>query len=124
MELENDCEWEPTLVDVLYPDVSIIELKTEPEKEKEPEKELEKEPEKEDSSVPVPALEIEPEKEKSPVASEYKCPGRPRRKPKKSLKPHTQDMILEGVYWTDSGPELIKDGCLLVGLTSDVIDLD
>ena len=48
-----------------------------------------------------------------------------RRKLTKRLKPRTQDMILEGVYWTDnSEPESVEDGYLLLGLTRDIIDLD
>ena len=36
----------------------------------------------------------------------------------------TQDMIEEGLRYSDeSGPESIEDGCLLLGLTRDVIDL-
>ena len=34
-------------------------------------------------------------------------------------------MIEAGTYWSDeSPPESIEDGCLLLGLTQDVIDLD
>ena len=111
MELETDCEWDPDLADVLYSDVSLVELK----------------PEREDSLVPEPAPEIEREKEKLPVASGSRCkrstaPGRPRRNPKKLLKPRTQDMILDGVYWTDSKPESIEDGCLLLAMLSTWTD--
>ena len=36
----------------------------------------------------------------------------------------TQDMIEGGTYFSDeSAPESVKDGCLLLGLTQDVIDL-
>ena len=43
----------------------------------------------------------------------------------KGSKPRTQDMILEGVYWSDnSEPDSVQDRCLLLGLTRDIIDLD
>ena len=41
------------------------------------------------------------------------APGHPKRKPKKTSKPHSQDMIIEGTYYTNSEPELIKEGFLL-----------
>ena len=86
----------------------------------------EKEPEKEDPVEPEPVPDMEPEKEKNPVASGSRCkrstaPGRPRRKPNKRSKPRTQDMILEGLYCLD---ESLEDGCLLLGLTRNIIDLD
>ena len=37
----------------------------------------------------------------------------------------TQDMIAGGTYKSDeSAPESVEDGCLLLGLTQDLIDLD
>ena len=83
-----------------------------------PEKELE------------PEKELKPEKEK-PVASRSNClrssaPGRARKK--KVAKKHrirTQDMIKDGTYWSDeSAPESVEDGCLRLGLTQDMIDLN
>ena len=52
------------------------------------------------------------------VSSRSNCkrstaPGHPKRKPKKPSKPHSQDMIIEGTYYTNSEPELIKEGFLL-----------
>ena len=53
------------------------------------------------------------------------APRRAKRTPNKRFKPRTQDMILEGLYWSDeSEPESVEDGCLLMGLTQDIIDLD
>ena len=92
--------------------------------------EPEKESEKEDPVEPEPVPDMELEKEKNPVVSGSRCkrstaPGRTRRKPTKRSKPQTQDMILEGVYWTDeSESESVEDGCLLLSLTRDIIDLD
>ena len=89
-----------------------------------------KEPEKEDPVEPEPVPDMEQEKEENPVASGSRCkrstaPGHTWRKQTKTLKPRTQDMILEGVYWTDNlEPESVEDGCLLLGLTRDIIDLD
>ena len=89
-----------------------------------------KEPEKEDPVEPEPIPDVKPEKEKTPVASGSRCkrstaPGQTRSKPTKRSKPRTQDMILEGLYWSDElHPESIEDGCLLLGLTRNVIDLD
>ena len=75
------------------------------------------------------APELEPEKEK-PV-SRSSClrstaPGRARKnKSTKKRWIRTQDMIEGGTYWSDeSAPESVEDGCLLQGLTQDVIDLD
>ena len=75
--------------------------------------------------------ELEPEKEKPPTASRSRClrssaPGRARKKkPTKKRRIQTQDMIEGGTYWSDeSAPESVEDGCLLQGLTQDVIDLD
>ena len=77
-----------------------------------------------------PEKELEPEKEK-PVASRSRClrssaPGRARKKKAtKKLRIRTQDMIEGGTYWSDeSAPESVEDGCLLLGLTQGVIDLD
>ena len=75
--------------------------------------------------------ELEPEKEKPPTASRSRClrstaPGRARKKkPTKKRRIYTQDMIEGGTYWSDeSALESVEDGCLLPGLTQDVIDLD
>ena len=71
--------------------------------------------------------ELEPEKEKPPTASRSRClrstaPGRARKKkPTKKHRIRTQDMIEGGTYLSDESAE---DGCLLLGLTQDVIDLD
>ena len=53
-------------------------------------------------------------------------PGRPRkRKATRKQRVRTQDMIEEGLQFLDeSDLESIEDGCLLLGLTRDVIDLD
>ena len=73
---------------------------------------------------------MEPEREKTPVASGSRClrssaPGRVKRKPTKKRRICTKDMVMEGVYWSDeSEPESVEDGCLLLGLTQDIIDLD
>ena len=76
-------------------------------------------------------LELEPEKEKPSTASRSNClrssaPGRAmKKKPSKKCRICTQDMIKGGTYWSDeSAQESIEDGCLLLGLTQDVIDLD
>ena len=49
-------------------------------------------------------------------------------KKKKAIKKRSigpQNMIEGGTYWSDkSAPESVEDGCLLLGLTQDVIDLD
>ena len=76
-----------------------------------------KEPEKEDPVEPEPVPDVELEKEKDPVASGSRCkrstaPGHTRRKLTKKSKPWTQDMILEGVYWTDElETKSVEDGC-------------
>ena len=75
---------------------------------------------------PEPVPEVQLEKEKDPVTSGSRCkrstaPGRTKRKLTKKSKPWTQDMILEGVYWTE---ESVEDECLLLGLTREIIDLD
>ena len=74
--------------------------------------------------------ELEPEKEKLVVARS-RClrstaPGRTkRRKGTKNHRVRSQDMIEGGTYYSDeSSPESIEDGCLLLGLTQDVLDLD
>ena len=85
-------------------------------------------PERLEPVEPVPV--VEPEREKTLVASRTRClrssaPGRVKRKPTKKRRIYTQDMILEGSYWLDeSAPESVEDGCLLLGLTRDVIDLN
>ena len=77
---------------------------------------------------PVPELELE--KEKPSTASRSRClrssaPGRAKRKPTKKRRICTQDMIEGGTYWSDeSTPESIEDGCLLLGLTQEIIYLD
>ena len=75
--------------------------------------------------------ELEPKKEKPPTASRSRClrstaPGRARKKkPTKTCRIRTQDMIVGKTYWSDeSAPESVEDGYLLLGLTQDVIDLD
>ena len=76
-----------------------------------------------------PVLELESEKEKPSTASgsRYLRPsasGRVKRKPTKKCMIRTQNMIKEGRYWSDkSAPESIEDGCLLLGLTQDIVDL-
>ena len=77
-EVISDVEWEPTMMEILTPEVQIVVI--EPEKEKEPEKKDPVEPE------PEPVPDVEPEKEKNPVASGSRCkrstaPGRTRRMP-------------------------------------------
>ena len=57
--------------------------------------------------------------------SNYKrstAPG-PKRRSKKRSRPLTQDMIIEGTYYTDSEPETGEEGFLMCGPTSDVVDL-
>ena len=75
--------------------------------------------------------ELEPEKEKPSTASRSRClrtsaPGRARkRKPTKKHRIRTQDMIEGRTYWLDeSSPKSVEDGCLLLGFTQNVIDLD
>ena len=51
------------------------------------------------------------------------APGRPKRRSKKRSKPSTQDMIIEGTYYTDSEPETDEEGFLVCGVTGDIIDL-
>ena len=115
-EIFSDVEWEPTIVDLLNPAVSLVV--GDPGKDSE----------REDLVEPVPG--VESGKEKTPIASGSRCtrstaPGRAKRKPTKRSKPWIQDMILEGLYWSDnSEPESVEDGCLLLGFTRDIIDLD
>ena len=77
-----------------------------------------------------PVLELEPEKEKPSTVSRSRClrssaPGRVKRKPTKKRRIRTQDKIEGGTYWSnESAPESIENGCLLLGLTQDMIDLD
>ena len=87
--------------------------------------------EKSAENIVEPVLELEPEKEKPSTASRSRClrssaPGRAKKKkPTKKHRIRTQDMIEGGTYWLDeSAPESFEDGCLLLGLTQDVIDLD
>ena len=56
----------------------------------------------------------------------FSAPGQSRRKKgTRKRRVGTQDMIEEGLrYLDESDPESIEDGCLLLGLTRDVIDLD
>ena len=82
--------------------------------------------------------ELDPEKEKQlklekekSVAARSRClrstaPGRSkRRKGTKKRRVRSQDMIEGGTYYSDkSYPDTIEEGCLLLGLTQDVIDLD
>ena len=86
------------------------------------------EPEKEKLRTPEKALEPETEKL---AKGKSRCPrsstlGRPRKKKEtRKRRVRTQDMIEEGLrYLDESDPESIEDGCLLLGLTWDVIDLD
>ena len=77
-----------------------------------------------------PEKELESEKEK-PVAARSRCLrstalGRAKkRKGTKKRRVWKKDMIEGGTYFSDeSSPESVEDGCLLLGLTQDVIDLD
>ena len=101
-------------------------IESEKEKLRTPEKVLE--PKKDKLRTPEKMLETEAEKlatgrSKCPRSS---TPARPRkRKVIKKRRVWTQDMIEEGLRFLDeSDPESIEDGCLLLGLTWDVIDLD
>ena len=74
--------------------------------------------------------ELEPEKEK-PASGRSRCPcpsapGRTRKKKvTRKRRVRAQDMIEGGTYYSDeSSPESVEDGCLLLGLTQDLIDLD
>ena len=73
--------------------------------------------------------ELEPEKEK-PVSGRSRClrssaPGQTRKKKgTKTRRVRTQDMIEGGTYYSDeSAPESVEDGCLLLGLSQDLINL-
>ena len=75
----------------------------------------------------TPVLELEKEKA---VLRRSSClrssaPGRARKKKgTRKRRVRTQDMIEGGTYYSDeSAPESVEDGCLLLGLTRDVIDL-
>ena len=102
-EIISDIEWEPTMMEILTPEILLVVT----------------EPEKEDlvEPKPEPVPDVELEKEKDPVASGSRCkrstaPGHTRRKLTKKSKPWTQDMILEGVYWTDElETKSVEDGC-------------
>ena len=117
-EILSGVAWESTIVELLTPKVSLVVG------------DLETEQEKEDPVEPEPVPDVEQEKEETPVASGSRCkrstpPRRSRRKLTKRSKPRTQNMILEGLFWSDeSQPESVEDGCLLLGLTRDIIDLD
>ena len=72
---------------------------------------------------------LEPKKEKA-VVRRLSClrssaPGRAgKKKGTRKRRVRTQDMIEGGTYYSDeSAPESVEDGCLLLGLTRDVIDL-
>ena len=83
----SDVEWEPTVVEILTPAVSLVVG------------DPVEDPERLDPVEPV--LDVEPEREKTPVASGSRClrssaPGRVKRKPTKKRRIHTQDIILEG----------------------------
>ena len=76
-----------------------------------------------------PEKVLEPEKEK-PVRERSMClrssaPGRSRKKKgTRKRRVWTQDMVEKGLrYSEESDPESIEDGCLLLGLTQDVINL-
>ena len=115
-EILSDVEWESTVEEILTPQVSLVVG------------DAVKDPERLEPVEPV--LDVEPEKEKTPAASRSRClrssaTGRVKRKLTKKRRIHTQDMILEGMYWSgESAPESIENECLLLGLTRDVIGLD
>ena len=98
--------------------------------ERNPEKFLEPEKEK----LRIPEKVVEPEAESSArvrlMCLRSSAPGWPRRKKgrkkgTRKRKVRTQDRIEEGLrYLDESDLESIEDGCLLLGLTRDVIDLD
>ena len=104
-------EWKPTVKEILPDNASpVVDKSVE--------------------DIVEPVLDMEPEKKKPPAASRSRClrssaPRPVKRKPTKKGRIRTQNMIEEGTYWSDeSAPESIEDGCLLLGLTQDVIDLD
>ena len=111
-EILSDVEWEPTVEEILTPEVSLVVG------------DLVEDPGRLEPVEPVLNVEPEKEKERSRCLSST-APGRVKRKPTKKRRIRTQDMILEGTYWLDeSVPESIEDGCLLLVLTQDVIALD
>ena len=139
MSLEEvifSAEWVPEVIlpdpfpafDSSQDDIHEITPERRPEEVLEPEKE----------KLRTPERVLEPEKEKmlgteaeKLATGRSKCPrsstpARPRkRKVIKKRRVRTQDMIEEGLRFLDeSDPESIEDGCLLLGLTRDVIDLD
>ena len=76
-----------------------------------------------------PEKVLEPETEK-PAGQRSRClrssaPGQSKKKKgTRKRRAWTQDIVEEGVYYSDkSDPEFVEDGCLLLGLTRDVIDL-
>ena len=76
-----------------------------------------------------PVLEMELGKENPVSGSRCLRPSAPgharKRKPTKTRGIRTQDMIEGGTLWSDeSAPESVEDGCLLLGLTQDAIELD
>ena len=80
-EILSDVEWEPTIVELLTPAVSLVVDAPG------------KDSEREDPVETVP--DVEPEKEKTPVASRSRCtrytaPGRAKRKPNKAEENHWQ----------------------------------
>ena len=91
-EILSDVEWEPTVVEILTLAVSLVV--GDPVEDQE----------RLDPVEPVP--DVEPEREMTPVASGSRClrssaPGRVKRKPTKKLRIRPQDIILEGLYWSD-----------------------
>ena len=67
---------------------------------------------------------LEPEKEKLQNPEKVLEPEKEKKGTRKR-RVWTQDMIEEGLrYLDESDPESIEDGCLLLGLTRDRIDLD
>ena len=112
-EIVSNVEWEPTVEEILTLEVSLVVG------------DPVEDPERLEPVEPVP--DVEPKK--TPAVSKSRClrssaPGRVKRKPTKKLRIRTQDMIFEGTYWSDeSSRESIKVGCLLLGLTQDLIDL-
>ena len=86
-------------------------------------------PERNPEKLLNPEKVLEPEKEK-PVRERSMClrssaPGQSRKKKgTRKRRVQTQDMVEEGLRYSDkSDPESVEDGCLLLGLTRDVIDL-
>ena len=86
-------------------------------------------PERNPEKLLNPEKVLEPEKEK-PAGQRSSClrsSATRRSKKKKGTRKRrvrTQDMVEEGVYYSDElDPESVEDGCLLLGLSRDVIDL-